>query len=46
MTTPGEQADTGSSAAGRAKVLWVIVSAGLLFGIVNTVSKALQLFSG
>ncbi|MDP9400321.1 MAG: hypothetical protein M3P39_05115 [Actinomycetota bacterium] len=46
MTEAGEQAVTGSSAAGRAKVLWVVVGAGLLFGIVNTVSKALQLFTG
>ncbi len=40
---PEEQMITGSSAAGRAKVLWVLVGSGLIFGIVNTVSKALQL---
>ena len=46
MTTPDDQPVTGSGAAGRAKVLWVVVSAGLLFGVVNTVSKAIQLFTG
>ena len=46
MTEPSEGPVTGSSAAGRAKVLWVVVVAGLGFGIVNTLTRALQLFTG
>lgn len=39
----------GTSARGtaaRAYALWVVVSAGLLYGVVNTVAKVVDLFGG
>ena len=41
-----ENVQHGSSAAGRAKVLWVVVVAGLAYGVINTVTQVVDLFSG
>ena len=41
--------DTSTSAHGaavRGVALWAIVSAGLLYGVVNTASQVVDLFSG
>jgi hypothetical protein len=38
--------DSASSAQVRAMALWVIVSAGLLYGVVNTFAKVVDLFGG
>jgi hypothetical protein len=32
--------------AARAYALWVVVSAGLLYGVVNTAAKVVDLFGG
>jgi hypothetical protein len=37
---------SGDGAAVRGVALWVIVGAGLLYGIVNTASQVVDLFSG
>ena len=34
------------SCATRAKVLWVVVVGGLAYGVVNTLLRALDLFTG
>ena len=39
-----ESADRG--AAVRAITLWIIVAAGLVYGIVNTISQVAHLFGG
>ena len=41
-----ENAQHGSSAAGRARVLWVVVVAGLAYGVINTITQVIDLFSG
>ena len=38
--------DSANSAQVRAMALWVIVSAGLLYGVVNTFAKVADLFGG
>ncbi|MEH3077973.1 MAG: hypothetical protein PGN11_15110 [Quadrisphaera sp.] len=52
MSTTGASRTTACSGGGQgsakaaAVVLWVLVSGGLLYGVVQTVVKASQLFSG
>jgi hypothetical protein len=38
--------DSANSAQVRAMALWVIVSAGLVYGVVNTFAKVVDLFGG
>jgi hypothetical protein len=41
-----ENTQHGSSAAGRARVLWVVVAGGLAYGVINTITQVIDLFSG
>jgi len=46
MSTNGHQEDTGRSAVVPAILLWILVSCGLLYGVVQTATKIPALFGG
>ncbi len=46
MSTNGHHDGDGHSAVAPALLLWVLVACGLLYGIVETVSKIPALFGG
>jgi hypothetical protein len=44
--SPNPSSDTGHSAAAPAIFLWVLVTCGLLYGVIETATKIPALFGG